>query len=587
VAFHFAARGTSIDCTLWWLAPPDPVVAYFSMEIALEPEFPIYSGGLGILAGDTLRAAADLGVPMVGVTLVYRLGYFRQHLDSDGNQTESPNPWQPEGVLQPVDSMVSIPLKGRFVHVRAWRYVVRGLTGSTIPVYLLDTNMPQNTEEDRRLTDVLYGGDQAYRLSQETVLGMGGIAMLRALGHQRLATYHMNEGHSALLTLALLAEQVGARGLAGATMTDRLNVHQRCVFTTHTPVAAGHDRFPERLVRDVLGDDFVSAITTIGLMGRGELNMTELALTFSRYVNGVAMRHGEVAREMFPNYPINAITNGVHAVTWSAPSVAQMFDRHLPEWRQDNLYLRYAISISSADLRAAHTQAKAELLAEVQKRTGRQLSPNTLTIGFARRATAYKRADLLFTDLQRLRRIVSQVGPLQVIYSGKAHPKDEGGKALIRQVFAAAKALGSTLPVVYLEEYDMTLARLMCAGVDVWLNTPQRPMEASGTSGMKAAINGVPSLSILDGWWIEGHIEGVTGWAIGDGTEAIGELSVEVESLYSKLENVVVPMFYRDTNSYAKVMQMVIAVNGSFFNTERMVDQYVTNAYRLPVTISA
>jgi starch phosphorylase len=566
---------------------PDPVVAYFSMEIALEPEFPTYSGGLGILAGDTLRAAADLGVPLVGVSLVHRLGYFRQHLDSDGNQTESPDPWKPEQELQPVDSTVSITLQGRVVHVRAWLCMIHGLTGSTVPVYLLDTDLPENAEADRRFTDHLYGGDERYRLCQEAVLGLGGIALLRALGHQRLSTYHMNEGHSALLTLALLAERAGERGLAGATMEDRQSVHQRCVFTTHTPVPAGHDRFPEPLVREVLGDDYVAALEAAGLLEDGELNMTELALAFSRYVNGVAMRHGEIAQHMFPNHPINAITNGIHAATWAAPSTAKLLDRHVPEWRRDNLYLRYAIGTPLADIRAAHTQAKAALLAEVQARTGRRLSPDTLTIGFARRATAYKRADLLFSDLQRLRHIASQVGPLQVIYSGKAHPRDEGGKGLIHEVFTAAKELGATLPVVYLENYDVTLACLMCAGVDVWLNTPMRPMEASGTSGMKAAINGVPSLSILDGWWIEGHIEGVTGWAIGDGTETETQSGAEVEALYSKLEDVVIPTFYGDPEGFARIMQMVIALNGSFFNTQRMVYQYTTNAYRLPVTISA
>jgi starch phosphorylase len=486
-----------------------------------------------------------------------------------------------------VDNTVSITLQGRPVRLRAWHYIVTGLTGSTIPVYLLDTDLSDNSEDDRRLTDHLYGGDERYRLCQEAVLGVGGIALLRALAYQRLTTYHMNEGHSALLTLALLAEEAGERGLAGATTEDHLKVHQRCVFTTHTPVPAGHDRFPVNLVREVLGPEFVAALSKAGLLATGQLNMTELALSFSRYVNGVALRHGEVAQHMFPDYPINAITNGVHAVTWASSSTARLFDRHIPEWRQDNLYLRYAIDIPPEDIRKVHREAKADLLAEVERRSGTRLSPDALTLGFARRATAYKRADLLFTDLQRLRRIVSQVGPLQVIYSGKAHPRDEGGKALIRHVFAAAKALGSTLPVVYLEEYDMALARLMCSGVDVWLNTPQRPMEASGTSGMKAAINGVPSLSILDGWWIEGHIEGVTGWAIGHGTESDSESGIEIESLYSKLEEIVAPLFYRDPDGYARVMQMVIAVNGSFFNTERMVDQYVTNAYRLPTTISA
>ena len=561
---------------------PDPIVAYFSMEIALEPAFPTYSGGLGILAGDMLRAAADLGAPMVGISLVHRLGNFRQHLDGSGRQTESPDPWSPEDVLEPVASTVSLTIQGREVRVRAWRYTITGVGGSTVPVYLLDTDLPENTREDRALTNSLYGGDERYRLCQEAVLGMGGIALFDALGYGRLATYHMNEGHSALLTVALLAKEAGDRGLIGSTAEDRRRVHSRCVFTTHTPVPAGHDRFRVDLVREVLGDDVVAALETAGCLQDGELNMTELALTFSRYVNGVAMRHGEVAQQMFPSYPINAITNGVHAVTWAANSVARLFDKHVPEWREDNLYLRYAISIPLDEIRRAHAEAKAALLAEVSKRSSVRLQPEVLTIGFARRATAYKRADLLFSDLDRLRNIVNSVGKIQVLYAGKAHPKDEGGKALIEHVFHAAAALGSTAPVVYLENYDMAMAQLLCGGVDLWLNTPQRPMEASGTSGMKAAINGVPSFSTLDGWWIEGHIEGITGWAIGDD----GDSTSEVASLYQKLSDVILPLYYRDPDGFARVMQMAIALNGSFFNTERMIDQYVTNAYRLPTIIA-
>jgi starch phosphorylase len=556
------------------------------MEIALEARYPTYSGGLGMLAGDTIRAAADAGAPMVAVTLVYRLGNFRQHLDSDGRQTESPDPWRPEAELEPVDATAFIVLNGRPVHIRAWRYVERGVGGATIPVYLLDTDLPRNGEEDRHLTDSLYGGDERYRLRQESVLGLGGIAILRALGYDRLKTYHMNEGHSALLTLALLAEQARERGLVGATVEDRQAVHQRCVFTTHTPVPAGHDRFPMDLVKDVLGESVVVALSSAECIEQDKLNMTELALTFSRYVNGVAMRHGEVARQMFPNYPINAITNGVHAATWAAPATEQLFDQRLPEWRHDNLYLRYAVSIGLDHIRTTHRQSKTALLAEVLRRSGCRLSPDTLTIGFARRATAYKRADLLFSDMQRLRHISEDLGAIQVLYAGKAHPRDEGGKALIRDVFKAARKLEGTIPVVYLENYDMELARMMCAGVDVWLNTPLRPMEASGTSGMKAAVNGVPSLSVLDGWWIEGHVEGITGWAVGDGSEKESDSTSEAASLYEKLERDVVPLFYRDPDGYARVMQMAISINGSFFNTERMIDQYLTNAYQLPQTVT-
>ena len=555
----------------------EPRIAYFSMEIALQSEYPTYSGGLGILAGDTLRAAADLGTPMVAVTLVYRRGYFRQYIDADGNQTGSADSWSPEDKLQPVSTLALVLLEQRPVWLRAWRYDIQGLSGSTVTVYLLDSDLPENDAEDRGLTDYLYGGDKRYRLCQEAVLGLGGIALLRALGYSQLTTYHMNEGHSALLTVALLAEQTRERGLKGALRQDQAAVHERCVFTTHTPVAAGHDRFPVDLVRSVLGDAFVEALEGIEVMKDSELNMTELALAFSRYVNGVAMRHGEVAREMFPRYVINAITNGVHAVTWAAPSTARLLDRHIPRWREDNLYLRYAVSIPLNEIRQAHAEAKAALLAEVAQKSGQRLSPTALTVGFARRATSYKRADLLFTDLERLRQIDATVGALQVVYAGKAHPQDEGGKALIREVIEAARALDPAVPVVYLEGYDMRLAGLMVAGVDVWLNTPSRPMEASGTSGMKAAVNGVPSLSVLDGWWIEGHVEGVTGWSIG-GSEPSSEAE-EVASLYQKLEDVIVPLYYGDPDAYARVMRLAMAINGSFFNTERMVDQYVTNAY--------
>jgi glycogen phosphorylase len=293
----------------------------------------------------------------------------------------------------------------------------------------------------------------------------------------------------------------------------------------------------------------------------------------------VAMRHGEVSQEMFPHFRINAITNGVHGTTWAAPSFAQLFDRHLPEWRRDNLYLRYAVGIPLVEIRQAHAAAKAELLKDVAERTGVHLQPDVLTIGFARRATEYKRSDLLFTDLDRLRRIATQAGALQVIYSGKAHPQDESGKAGIRRIFQAAAALAGSVSVIYLEEYDMALAQRLCAGVDLWLNTPHRPLEASGTSGMKAAINGVPSLSILDGWWIEGHAEGATGWAIGDESEPESDTAGEVASLYDKLERVIVPLFYGQPDAYAEVMRSAIALNGSFFNAQRMLSQYVTNAY--------
>jgi starch phosphorylase len=554
-------------------------VAYFSMEIALDPSMPTFSGGLGVLAGDTLRAAADLGVPMVGITLVHRKGYFDQHLDKLGNQSESPTAWEPEKALEPMKATVSISVEGRAVRVRAWRFLIRGVGGSVVPVYLLDTASPENSAWDQGLTDNLYGGDAHDRLCQEVVLGMGGAALLPSLGHGRVSSYHMNEGHSALLTLALLEQRMEDRNLSAATDEDRHAVCRKCVFTTHTPVPAGQDQFPRDLTVRVLGEARVAALEGMGAYRDGSLNMTYLALSGSRYVNGVAMQHGEVSRGMFPRYPIRAITNGVHAVTWTAPAFRELFDRHIPEWRHDNLYLRYAIGISTSEIREAHAQQKLALVRDMKQRTGASLDEKVLTIGFARRAATYKRADLLFRNPERLRWIVNHVGPIQVIFGGKAHPRDEGGKDLIRRIFKFADELKDVVRVVYIENYDWRVAPLLYAGVDLWLNTPKRPQEASGTSGMKAALNGVPSFSVMDGWWVEGCLEGITGWAIGHGPESPEDEALEVASLYDKLEMIVLPIFYGRPGAYAEVMRSAIAINGSFFNTQRMLSQYLSNAY--------
>ncbi len=556
-----------------------PKVAYFSMEMALDPNIPTYSGGLGVLAGDTLRSAADLAVPVTGVTLLHRKGYFRQHLDANGSQTEEAQLWKPEEVLERVDGKVFVKIEGRNVAVRAWRFVVKGVTGSIVPVYLLDTDLPENSPWDRTLTDYLYGGDTHYRLCQEVVLGIGGVAFLETLGEEEgMEAFHMNEGHSALLTLALLQHRLERRSAWRVEDADIEFVRSRCIFTTHTPVPAGHDQFPRSMAEQVLGPDYTALLDQAGCWHDGTLNMTHLALHFSRYINGVAMRHGEVSRGMFPNYPISAITNGVHAGTWTSEPLCALYDKFIPGWRTDNNYLRYAISIPFDDIRRAHAEAKVTMLEEVRKQTGVTLDPNILTLGFARRASTYKRADLLFHNPERLKWIAANVGPIQVVYGGKAHPQDEGGKALIRRVFDASKSLASCIRVVYIENYDWHWGKLLTSGVDIWMNTPMRPQEASGTSGMKAALNGVPSFSVVDGWWAEGLIEGVTGWSIGSG-EVTEDAASEVTSLYDKLERTILPMFYGRPLAFAKVMRSAIAFNGSFFNTQRMVMQYVGNAY--------
>ena len=551
------------------------IIAYFSMEIAITPAIPTYSGGLGVLAGDTLRAAADLGLQLLAVTLAHRKGYFKQRLDENGVQSEEDQPWNLEYRLTPEEPVVTVLIEGRSVAIRAWRYDMEGITGHTIPIYLLDTDLEQNDPQDRELTDHLYGGDGDYRLRQEVVLGIGGARILDALCY-RPQVYHLNEGHASLLTIALLERQLRGRSLEQATDEDLAAVREHCVFTTHTPVPAGHDRFSLEQAYRILGSQRAKLIERVGGSHEGLVNMTHIALRFARYVNGVAMQHGKVSREMFPDYTIDAITNGVHAATWTAPAFRAVFDRHIPHWRQDNLKLRYAMDIPEGEIAEAHLEGKRALIAAVNDRTGLQLRPEIFTIGFARRAATYKRCELLFTDPDRLLRAARERGGLQIVLSGKAHPADHPAKAKIQQVIElTCQVRSDELKIVYLEDYDWSLGALLTAGVDLWLNTPKRPYEASGTSGMKAALNGVPSLSVLDGWWIEGCNEGVTGWAINEHDNEIDEAN----SLYERLEQVILPLFSRQRDAWRRVMRSTIAINGSYFNTQRMLMQYVSKAY--------
>ncbi len=557
------------------VGPSTRRVAYFTMEVALDPAMPTYSGGLGVLAGDTLRSFADLKIPAVGVSLLYWNGYFEQQLDEWGNQHERPVSWEPKGRLHLLPATVAVTIETRTVIVQAWQYDLVGVTGSQVPVLFLDANRPENAQQDRELSGWLYGGDDRYRLAQEIILGIGGVRMLQALGYTAVERFHMNEGHAAFLTLQLLRESTPA----GSMEWDFPAVRRRCVFTTHTPVPAGHDQFAYDLVRRVMGDLVPLEVLQM-LAGQDRLNMTLLGFNMSTSINGVAKRHGEVSQQMFPAYTIDSITNGVHSVMWTCDSFATLYDRSIPGWRTDPFTLRYAISISNQEVWEAHVEAKAALIEEVRQRTQQRLRLDAFTIGFARRAALYKRADLVLSAPRELIDMVKKAGALQIIFAGKAHPKDEPGKDMIRRVVQVAKQLERDVMVLYLENYDATLARLLTSGVDLWLNTPQRPLEASGTSGMKAAHNGVPSLSVLDGWWLEGHIEGVTGWSIGARTmtQEIDQTE-EARELYQKLRWTIMPMYYQSRDRWIDVMRHTIAFNASFFNTHRMVQQYAAHAY--------
>lgn len=563
-------------------SPLDPFlgrtrIAYFSMEMAIRAEMRTYAGGLGVLAGDTARSCADLELPVVFVTLVSRSGYFRQRFDGEGRQVEEPDPWQPDRWCNPLDAMVAVAIEGRPVWIRPWLYIHTCPHGHQIPIILLDTDLEQNPAADRELTHYLYGGDETYRLKQEIVLGIGGLRLLRALGFD-LHTYHLNEGHAALLTLDLLNrwKVQPADRLSGEPPYDIAEVRERCVFTTHTPVEAGHDRYSYGLVERLL-PDFIDLDTLKRLAGRDRLNMTRLAFNLSGYINGVARRHAETTERMFPGYRVHAVTNGIHAGTWAHEAFARLYQTHFPQWQHEPEILVRAVQLSEEEIWRCHLAAKRDLVAQVKEVAGISLEPEMPILGFARRMTGYKRPMLIFSDLERLEAIAAK-HPFQIVMAGKAHPHDSDGKAAIRDIHEAARQLDGRVPCVFLPGYDMALAKILVAGADVWLNTPLPPFEASGTSGMKAALNGVLNLSVLDGWWIEACQEGITGWAIGGDGDGASD-GDHADALYSKLESTVLPLYHADPAQWRRMMKQSIANIAYYFNSARMMRRYATEAY--------
>ncbi len=545
-------------------------IAYFSMEIGLTDDIPTYSGGLGVLAGDTIRSSADLKIPLVAVSLISRKGYLKQEITGEGKQIEHPAEWTPSKFMNELPTQVKVQIQGREVRVKAWLYDHQSLTGGLVSILFLDTDVEGNTPEDREITSFLYGGDERYRLKQEIVLGIGGVKMLEASGF-KIRKYHMNEGHSSLLTLELLRKN--------DVSLDK--VRDLCIFTTHTPVEAGHDKFPYDVVHEAIGE-IIPLETLKRLGGQDRLNMTRLALNLSKYVNGVAKRHKDFSLKLFPGHHISAITNGVHSFTWTCDSFRKLYDKYLPGWANEPELLVRVDGIPDEEIWQAHMEAKEKLMDFVKQKTNVNLDRDVLTLGFARRATAYKRPNLLFSNLEKLREINSK-GRIQAIFAGKAHPRDWSGKQLIEEIYGYIEKLRNVIKIVYLEDYDMQMAAKLTSGVDVWLNTPLPPFEASGTSGMKAAHNGVINFSVLDGWWIEGCVEGVTGWAIGPSPkESIKEderRHRELEDLYNKLEYLIIPTFYKKRDDWIHMMENSIGKVAYYFNSHRMMRRYVTEAY--------
>ncbi len=536
-------------------------VAYFSMEIGLNEHIPIYSGGLGILAGDHIKSAADLNVPLVAVTLLYKRGYFIQNINPMGYQEELYPYFDPRAFMEPLPLKVTIKIEGRNVDIGVWKYNQTGMQGR-ISIYLLDTDLPSNSPDDRMITQFLYGGDHHTRICQEAVLGIGGYLALKRL-ERNITTYHMNEGHAVFLTLALLKDLDG----------NEEKVREKCVFTTHTPVPAGHDKFSYDMAHEVLGSYLPSNIKS--LAGEDLLNTTILALNLSRASNGVSELHGEVSREMFPGYNIGHITNGVHHLTWTGPEFQALFDQHIPAWRQQPQALSKAVDLPNEALREAKLKAKKHLISYVNSVTGVGFTDELLTICFARRAAAYKRATLLFTDLEYLMNL--SFDRVQFIFAGKAHPQDEPGKQLIKEVVNIGRQYENKLRLVFLPNYNIWLASLMVRGTDVWLNTPRRPREASGTSGMKVCFNGGVNMSVLDGWWREACKNRVNGWAIGDDEDQSDDAAAS--DLYIDLDDMVTT-YYANPKQWTSIMKSSIADVCSYFNTHRMVMEYFHKYYQ-------
>jgi len=535
-------------------------VAYFSMEVGLSENIPTYSGGLGILAGDHIKSAADLNIPLVAVTLLYKRGYFIQNISPMGQQEEMYPYFDPRAFMEQLPFKVTIKIENRDVHVGVWKYNQIGTHGR-VPVYFLDTDLPINAPEDRLITQFLYGGDKHTRICQEAVLGIGGFLALKRL-ERDITTYHMNEGHAVFLTLALLSEFNG----------NQEKVREKCTFTTHTPVPAGHDKFAYDMLARVMGPYLPANIRD--LAGRDELNTTVLALNLSRASNGVSELHGEISRQMFPGFNIGHITNGVHHLSWTGPEFQTLFDKYIPAWREHPKALAEAHAIPDDELRQSKLTAKKRLISYVNSVSGAGFTDDFLTISFARRATAYKRTTLLFTDLEYLFNL--SFDRVQFIFAGKAHPQDDAGKQLIKEIVNTGKQYEKKLRLVFLPNYSIWLAQLMTQGTDVWLNTPRRPREASGTSGMKVCFNGGVNMSVLDGWWREGCKNRANGWAIGDDEDQTDEEAAA--DLYRDLDDMVTT-YYTNPKQWTSIMKRSISDLCAVFNTHRMVMEYLHKYY--------
>ena len=540
-------------------------VANYVMEMGIKNEIPTYSGGLGVLAGDAAFSFADLGLPAVFVTLLYKKGYASQQLDKSAGQIDLDASWDYKRLLTPLGTYVDLELAGKVQKVGAWQFLVSGRRD--VPVLFLDTDVEGNDPAIREISDRLYGGDHWHRLMQEMVLGIGGYRMLRALG-RAVDIHHLNESHAALLVVELMREY-----------REISEVKMRCVFTAHTPVPAGYDAFSLTMMKEAFKHydwvDWEAEATS-----EGKIDLSRLAVKYSSVTNAVSLKHSYVSRRVLNHGKVEHVTNGVYYRRWIHDELKKLYDKHIPGWEEAPTLMTRAMELPTDALRNAHLQAKSEVIDMLYRATGKQFSKEHLTVGLAKRVTAYKRNDLILTDLDKLDAIAEKRGPIQVILAGKAHPRDDAGKAMLRNILDKIEEAGTKtdkVRIAYLENYDMSTAKALVAGCDVWLNNPRRPLEACGTSGMKAAMNAVLNFSVYDGWWLEGGVEGVNGWGIGR-RAPWGDLTEDGDSdlqdLYNKLSESILPTYYNEKDKWWTMGKNSIATVGPIFNSYRMINEY-------------
>ncbi len=535
------------------------------MEIGLEDGIKQYAGGLGILAGDTLKAAADSKYPMIGVTLLYKKGYFRQMLSENAEQLEIADEWDYTKFLENTGKLIDVPFYQSFAKAEIWVYKVKGFSGFEVPVIFLNFDLPQNRDSEKFISYNLYTNYSETRFRQEIGLGIGGVKALEALGY-KVNKYHLNESHAAFAILE-------ARKMTGSKELAKSKI----VFTTHTPAEHGHIQYGKNFIEEIMAQEYSKLL--LDDYEEDRIHLTKFCLENCSYANAVSQRHGQVSRKMFPEKNIHSITNGIHTRTWAAKATTEVLDKYLTGWKGDPSVLRGATAIPDEEIFNMHKKNKRELFEYIKAKNSIELDESKFSIGFARRVDGYKRSGFIFTDIEILKYLAEKFGGIYVFLSGKAYFDYGPAEDLIRQFIKHSKEDLGALKVIYLEDYGMQISQLMIQGCDIWLNNPKKPLEASGTSGMKAALNGVPSFSTIDGWWVEGWKEGVTGWSIGSEDMNQVQDTIELHDLYCKLEHTIMPTFYANQPEWIEIQKNAIAFNASYFNTDRMLREYIEQAY--------